>query len=691
MKHHLLFKLALLIICLSLISCKISGKKEPIAKNGILDLSDWDFRENGAVNLNGEWEYYWEQLLTPTDLNAKSKASHRNWFEVPNAWNGYQLDGKSLPQNGYATYKLTVKTDRPVEKFGLKISRIDTAYQLWVNGEKVAFSGVVGKRPESTEAMVKPQICFFSSIDGQLQIVIQASDFVWHKGGLIEPLKLGTDTQILQKWQWQIGYELFLAGSILIMSLYHFGLFFQRKQDRFNFYFGAFCLLVSLRLLTSGTHFLGSLFPVLYPWETTRNLALLSIFLAFPSLYSFIAALYQNDINPLLAKIFQATGIIFTLITIIVPGTFSWPLLPIYLLLIVIGCIYLGFRLYGIFKKKETNVGWFIAGFAVLFLAILNDILNSFGVVHTRNLLSLGLFVFIFSQAFLLSISYSNAFSNIEHLSIENERINNELKEYNISLEKEVNSRTRELHQSLESAEKAKKMAVQANNFKTKFLGNISHELRTPMQGIIGFSKLGLSNGGHLSKQKIVEYFDNIYVSSKRLMGLLNNILDLSKLESGKMDYQFREVALSPLVTSVLKEFSAIINEKKIIVNFTQYELAKKNLMDTEKITQVLRNLISNAIKFSKYGGELKLQIGEQQNYLTFSITDNGIGIYENELKSVFNKFIQSSKTRTNAGGTGLGLAICKEIILGHQGSIWAENNPEGGSIFKFKIPFHSA
>ncbi len=109
--------------------------------------------------------------------------------------------------------------------------------------------------------------------------------------------------------------------------------------------------------------------------------------------------------------------------------------------------------------------------------------------------------------------------------------------------------------------------------------------------------------------------------------------------------------------------------------------------LDVEKIKQVLRNLLDNAIKFSPEGGTIDVAVCRVASSVRVSVCDQGPGIPQDELEAVFDKFVQSSKTKTGAGGTGLGLAICHEIIAAHKGRIWAESRPEGGAVFSFEIP----
>lgn len=233
----------------------------------------------------------------------------------------------------------------------------------------------------------------------------------------------------------------------------------------------------------------------------------------------------------------------------------------------------------------------------------------------------------------------------------------------------------------------ATKKAEEANQIRTEFLANISHELKTPMIGILGFAKLGIERFNDVKREKLETYFSSIHFSGNKLLGLLNNLLDLSKLEVGKMKYDFQVEKLSMVFTIILNELFLLFHKNGISVEYIKPEFADYIKMDVDKIGQVIRNLLTNAVKFSTSQSTIKIKIEKKEKNIECSIIDSGNGIPQKELNRIFDKFIQSSQTKTGAGGVGLGLAISKEIIMDHNGKIWAKNNPDGGSIFSFQLP----
>lgn len=246
--------------------------------------------------------------------------------------------------------------------------------------------------------------------------------------------------------------------------------------------------------------------------------------------------------------------------------------------------------------------------------------------------------------------------------------------------------KSEELKHALETAETA-------NQAKSAFLANMSHELRTPLHGILSYSDLGKSRLETVNREKLGKYFDNINISGKRLLNLLNDLLDLSKLEAGKVELVYQDYDLDVILNDCIEEQSPSLRDKAIKINRSQKSNETRIECDREKIFQVIRNILSNAIKFSHTGGVIEIQLEDCQlnsdsgeiDAIEIQLIDDGKGIDNDDLEKIFDKFAQSKNQ--HPGGTGLGLSISREIVLQHQGEIWAENSADRGAVLKIRLP----
>jgi len=265
--------------------------------------------------------------------------------------------------------------------------------------------------------------------------------------------------------------------------------------------------------------------------------------------------------------------------------------------------------------------------------------------------------------------------------------------------DRETNFIEESLNLYVEELETAKKVAESSNAAKSEFLANISHEIRTPLHAILNFADFGKSKIDEVSREKLLTYFINIHKSSDRLLVLVDDLLDLSRLEVGRMNFVMAQQDLLTIAKSVISHSNSLLAMKSLSIKFNIKTDNTYAYFDDIKIYQVIHNLLSNAIHSSPENTGIEItffdaklpakNMDETSNLtqaLAFSVSDKGEGIPDDELDSIFEKFIQSSNTKTGAGGTGLGLALCDQIIRRHSGTIKANNNPEVGACLTFKL-----
>lgn len=293
-----------------------------------------------------------------------------------------------------------------------------------------------------------------------------------------------------------------------------------------------------------------------------------------------------------------------------------------------------------------------------------------------------------------IGITNASALVQLENFIGELKKLNEEYQQQNIQIRKQ-NESLIELHQRLK--EKADELAVQkqkaeeSTQLKSQFLASMSHELRTPMNSILGLTELILEKTSLDSKNK--ERLQVVHKSGNRLMGLINDILDLSKIEAGKMELREEDILLEEILEEVETAVNPLITEKSLEFNILR-DTNTRILINTDrgKITQVLLNLLGNAIKFTHQGSiELKISTTTDK-MLQFDVKDTGIGISGENQKIIFEEFRQiDGGTTRRYGGTGLGLAITKKIIELLKGRIWLTSEPGNGSTFSFVVPMNPA
>ncbi|KQC05630.1 MAG: hypothetical protein APR54_08060 [Candidatus Cloacimonas sp. SDB] len=221
---------------------------------------------------------------------------------------------------------------------------------------------------------------------------------------------------------------------------------------------------------------------------------------------------------------------------------------------------------------------------------------------------------------------------------------------------------------------------------KTDFVSSVTHELRTPITSIKGFTKTMLMNN-NLSENNKLEFLEIIFKESNRLESLIEDVLSIAKIESGKVSYKFKKISLAPVIEHVYNIFKMQAAKKDIILTCEIAEGLPQISADQDAIHQVAVNLIGNALKFTTQGGEIKVKLYSENNQLVFRISDNGLGIPLADQKNIFKKFYRVRRPGTEIPGTGLGLSIVQEIVSKHRGKIEMESKENAGTTFSVFFP----
>ena len=236
----------------------------------------------------------------------------------------------------------------------------------------------------------------------------------------------------------------------------------------------------------------------------------------------------------------------------------------------------------------------------------------------------------------------------------------------------------------------AKEAAEAANKHKSEFLANMSHELRTPLNAILGYTELILDGIYGEVPEKIREVLERLDKNGRHLLNLINDVLDLSKIEAGQLVLSLEEYSMADVIQTVITSVEALAAEKNLKLNVSAPAGLEIGRGDQQRIAQVLLNLVGNAIKFTE-SGEVKVEVGVSDEMFLISVVDTGPGISIADQKKIFEEFQQADGSSTREkGGTGLGLSIAKKIVEMHGGRIWVESTPGKGSNFSFTLPIRS-
>ncbi|WMW22837.1 ATP-binding protein [Methanolobus mangrovi] len=236
----------------------------------------------------------------------------------------------------------------------------------------------------------------------------------------------------------------------------------------------------------------------------------------------------------------------------------------------------------------------------------------------------------------------------------------------------------------------AKELAEASSHAKSKFLASMSHEIRTPLNSIIGFSDILANESLEPLSDKQKRYAHNISTSGHHLLGIINDILDISKTEAGKMELEYEKISVPSIINDIAEKMRPSTNVRNILIDVIIEQEIEMVEADSGKLKQILYNLVGNAVKFTRDNGNIIIRCKAVEDMVHIEVEDDGIGIKEHDINKLFKPFSQiDAPSMSKYRGTGLGLSLVKELVELHSGDVWVRSEYGKYSIFGFSIPMH--
>lgn len=659
------------LIFLFILSC-LPGEKFFRAKAGVLDIRNWNFNTNSIIQLQGEWEFYWNEFCyskNSTDGMHCEPGKKTSYIHMPGLWTklSHIKTKPPISGNGFATHRLYIQTNTK-EKLSIRLQNVYTAFKLWANGVLIAEIGKVSTDKIHSKPRLYPVIAELPTAENGIELILQISNYHHEKGGAWRKIFLGRTKDIQLAKEKDTARDLFISGCLFFVGFYHIVYFYYRKKDRSTFYFGAFSLLISLRILVVEEPFLYRVFPG-FPYQLGMQIEFLTAFLAAPlfvffiSEFLFFTGLEKNNMIDLSITIPQFLFSIFILLTS--PSIFT-KTLPFLYLFAFISVLYILYKLSVAIKHRTIGSFFILISFLLLTGFAINDILYTITIINTGYFLSYGFLFFILAHRLAM----------VKEFAV----VRNRIEELNKNLEVEVKLRTKQYR-------KEKKKAEEANLLKDKFMLLITHDLKSPIISVRKNIEFVLSSSNLSSDEKNRILKDNNTVLNE-LSSRIERLFELNRIKTTGIHLKYQHIDLRQMVEEVFLLLDSSVRSKSIkLINLIPQDTILT--VDKALFSEVIFNLCHNSVKFCYPGCEIKIYYS-QTNGQCLNIEDNGFGLSQEKIENIWTKSfsIQTPGTMGETG-SGIGLLLCQEIIRLHRGELSVESKPHQKTCFQVTIPLN--
>lgn len=612
---------------------------KPVAQQGLLDLSDWDFSRNGAIELNGEWRFYWNRHLSSDLIRLEQlQAGQARFLEVPGNWN----ESGEYSNLGFATYRLEVLIS-DLRPLALKMRTVGTAYRLYVDGVELVEVGTLGQSAVTTTPAYRPDIFSFTPQSRRVEIILLVANYHHRNAGVWEAIVLGDQTELEEMRQGRFATDFILFGAIVMMALYNLITWITRRENVSGLWLGLFCLTLSTRILLVDERFINEVLPDL-PWSLLTRFEYVSWFLSIPIFLAFIRSMFPTETSLLVLRALWALGVIFTLLTIVLPIIQATSLVPPFQVLTLLS---MGYGAYciglAIWRRKEGSI-LFGCGAVFLFVSAVSDIITVMFTLDGDNQLQFGLYLFVLLQSILVSVRSSRAFQTVEAQSSELRKTNLEL-HIQEKLRRTAEGQSQALHEQVSQSMRTFGFGVVAQAVAERLQNEPEDHGELARQTLVDLSLL---LRGELPERKELE-----------LQPLVAEFFQSAAFRSLKADYPLVDVSTNFELSDVL--FKGSYGHLETLL----FHLARYSLR-TQIHAQQIR--ISGRTDYVYAGSLFHHQVSDGHYYIV-AVEDQGQGIRPEDLVEIFDPE-QKSRGYVDLKPGPWDLAVAWTILEDHGGAI---------------------
>jgi len=644
----------------------------PQAVAGVLDLREYNFIADGPVVLEGELEFYWDQMLNPALENDTGLA---NYINVPGSWYRLRNEHPEIERFGFATYRLLILLPEGVDELSFRVENVFSASGFFLNGKAIDYLGFPGvNKFQTLVSYDKPLIT--GTVQGpEAELLIKVSNFNHLHSGIVGGVTMGLPGQMTAQRQKDLSRGHFLIGAFLIIGFYFLGLFLIRSQH-YRLYFSVICLLMAMRVgLIVELPIINSLN---LNGLTRARLDLLNIYLLSPFFTLMIHSFFPFDFPRWALKSIMWISAVFIGIVVVSPiSLFSFTLPWFFLFFLLFSLVFLYVVLLSWFRGRSHSPA-FAIGLLILFLGALNDLLMDIDLIHSVYVFQYAMFIYLLIYAYIFADKSNQLQKESEKLAGELGQVRNHLEELVEMRTTELKSVSKQLKQQKKKLEASNRDLVEAMNARNRLFSIIGHDVRAP----IGYMRQALEMmiENEMTGKERMELLQMMASSSEITYNLLDNLLVWGRSQTGKLKANPVKFQLKELIDESLELVNIGIREKKLKV---EVFISEEHYMeaDRDQLYVVIRNLLSNAIKFTPEKGSIYISSKQQNGEVIVSIRDTGIGIPETVISKLLDSqaYITTNGTRGEKG-SGLGLNICNEILSTNHGWMKIDSVPGTGS-----------